>query len=615
MRLADILARRLPAGGGRQRLVPAGHARHPLRHRRRRHRQRRARQEPPPRPAPSAATCCPSSWRAATARVLTCSPHGERADVRARPSAGSGLTGVDPAGHAAAAARRRAWRWRRRTSGSARSTSSSRWRAESDAEWEYTAAWIDCLAAGASLGRGIFSRARHAAGRRRAAAGAEPRLARAARRRPGVAGQPACRVRAFNSAVLAQARPQPRARSAHRDYEPVLYPLDAIGRVEPALRPSGLLPVPVRRAARRRARRSRGAARGDRRVRRGIDARRCSRCSATCPRPASCRSRMPGATLALDFPNRGEGTRRLLARLEAIVVEAGGRLYPAKDSLMASADLPARLSRLERIPAHDRSRPFVGLRAPGRTPNGKPLVTRRRRSRRRIAASRSSARPRASPRPWPGARRSGRASSCSSAATRPRSKPSPRTSASAAPRRSRRFAADFARTDALRDAAAAAWEALGEGGLDLALIAYGSLPDQRAAEARPGPRRSGAAAELRQPGAALAACSRRASRRRRAGTIAVDHLGRGRPRAAEQLHLRRRQGRAAALPRRLAPPARRRRRAGARHPPGLRGDADDRAPSAERPALGDAGPGGAATSVRAVDGGATSSTRPGSGAA
>jgi L-gulonolactone oxidase len=38
-----------------------------------------------------------------------------------------------------------------------------------------------------------------------------------------------------------------------------------------------------------------------------------------------------GATLALDFPNRGEITLRLLDRLDTIVSAAGGRLYPAKD--------------------------------------------------------------------------------------------------------------------------------------------------------------------------------------------------------------------------------------------------------------------------------------------
>jgi FAD/FMN-containing dehydrogenase len=40
---------------------------------------------------------------------------------------------------------------------------------------------------------------------------------------------------------------------------------------------------------------------------------------------------MEGATLALDFPNRGDPTMRLLSRLDTIVQEAGGRLYAAKD--------------------------------------------------------------------------------------------------------------------------------------------------------------------------------------------------------------------------------------------------------------------------------------------
>ena len=45
----------------------------------------------------------------------------------------------------------------------------------------------------------------------------------------------------------------------------------------------------------------------------------------------------PGATLALDFRNRGEDTLRLFERLDAIVAEAGGRLYPAKDGRMPAA--------------------------------------------------------------------------------------------------------------------------------------------------------------------------------------------------------------------------------------------------------------------------------------
>lgn len=41
-----------------------------------------------------------------------------------------------------------------------------------------------------------------------------------------------------------------------------------------------------------------------------------------------------GTTLALDFPNAGEKTLALFTRLDAIVREGGGALYPAKDARM-----------------------------------------------------------------------------------------------------------------------------------------------------------------------------------------------------------------------------------------------------------------------------------------
>jgi FAD/FMN-containing dehydrogenase len=42
----------------------------------------------------------------------------------------------------------------------------------------------------------------------------------------------------------------------------------------------------------------------------------------------------PGVTLALDFPNHGERTLKLFERLDSIVREAKGRIYPAKDARM-----------------------------------------------------------------------------------------------------------------------------------------------------------------------------------------------------------------------------------------------------------------------------------------
>jgi FAD/FMN-containing dehydrogenase len=42
----------------------------------------------------------------------------------------------------------------------------------------------------------------------------------------------------------------------------------------------------------------------------------------------------PGLTIALDFPNLGERTRKLFRILDQIVYEVGGAIYPAKDAVM-----------------------------------------------------------------------------------------------------------------------------------------------------------------------------------------------------------------------------------------------------------------------------------------
>jgi L-gulonolactone oxidase len=53
------------------------------------------------------------------------------------------------------------------------------------------------------------------------------------------------------------------------------------------------------------------------------------------PSPGLVSFPLPGATLALDFPNKGESTRRLLDEMADVVLAAGGRLYPAKDATMS----------------------------------------------------------------------------------------------------------------------------------------------------------------------------------------------------------------------------------------------------------------------------------------
>ncbi|HWB48544.1 MAG TPA: FAD-binding oxidoreductase [Stellaceae bacterium] len=196
---------------------------------------------------------------------------------------------------------------------------------ESDAAFDYTVAWVDCLAAGEALGRGLFSRARHAA---------SGPLAVGARRGPALpidfpafALNPMT-VRAFNRLYYGLGR-----RKAGRTtvpYDRFFYPLDGIGGWNRMYGRRGLYQYQsvVPPAAARDAIKAMLAAVsasgegsflavlktfGDR------------------PSPGMLSFPRPGTTLALDFPNRGASTLALFVRLDAIVREAGGRLYPAKD--------------------------------------------------------------------------------------------------------------------------------------------------------------------------------------------------------------------------------------------------------------------------------------------
>ena len=59
-----------------------------------------------------------------------------------------------------------------------------------------------------------------------------------------------------------------------------------------------------------------------------------------------------GVTLALDLPNRGERTLRLLRDCDAVVRDARGAVYPAKDATMTPASFRAFFPQWEAFAEH-----------------------------------------------------------------------------------------------------------------------------------------------------------------------------------------------------------------------------------------------------------------------
>ena len=200
--------------------------------------------------------------------------------------------------------------------------------AQESRDWPYTVAWVDCLATGAAAGRGLFMRGRHAE---------EGGLTvhRAPRRAvpfdaPGFLLN-AHSIRLFNTAV----RRRPWVLGHKRvHYDPFFYPLDGVtgwnklyGKrgffQHQSVVPMAAAPDALRKLLALTAEFGEGSFLmvlklfGDK------------------PSPGLLSFPMPGATLALDFPNKGESTRRLLDRMAEVVMQAGGRLYPAKDATMS----------------------------------------------------------------------------------------------------------------------------------------------------------------------------------------------------------------------------------------------------------------------------------------
>jgi FAD/FMN-containing dehydrogenase len=200
--------------------------------------------------------------------------------------------------------------------------------AESSSGWPYTVAWVDCLSRGAALGRGIFSRGRHstAGPLRPERGGARPAMPFT----PPVGLVNRSTVRLFNEAYWHR----PGGSFAGRCHlESFFYPLDAIDHWNRLYGRRGfyqyqcvLPPETARQGIARLLDRIATSGQGSFLA--------VLKTFGDLPAAGLLSFPMAGTSLALDFPNCGEPTLALLASLDTVVLEAGGRLYPAKDARM-----------------------------------------------------------------------------------------------------------------------------------------------------------------------------------------------------------------------------------------------------------------------------------------
>ena len=210
--------------------------------------------------------------------------------------------------------------------------------------WPFTVAWVDTLARGRGLGRGIFSRARWAQ-----TGGLDPHRLGGPRMPVTPPGGllNSVTVGAFNR--LYRSRPGARFHG-RQHYDPFFYPLDRLRDWNRMYGPRGFyqwqcaVPVATMREVTRTLLDS-VAASGD------ASFLAVLKTFGDVPSPGVLSFPMPGATLALDFANRGADTLALLARLDRVVSEAGGRLYPAKDGRLPPAMFRAGFPRWQELEA------------------------------------------------------------------------------------------------------------------------------------------------------------------------------------------------------------------------------------------------------------------------
>jgi FAD/FMN-containing dehydrogenase len=215
----------------------------------------------------------------------------------------------------------------------------------SEPQWEHTVAWIDCIAG--RTARGIFIRGN-------LSADGDAGKLRPSRQRtvpfvPPVSLVNRLSVRPFNWAYYHLNRLRAGRRRVR--FEPFFYPLDHIRDWNRMYGPSGFYQYQCV-VPRRWGKDAIGTM-----LREISDTGEGSflavlKTFGQREAPGMLSFAQAGVTLALDFPNKGASTGRLFQRLDAVLKDAQGRLYPAKDARMSPALFAAGYPRLQEFLRH-----------------------------------------------------------------------------------------------------------------------------------------------------------------------------------------------------------------------------------------------------------------------
>jgi FAD/FMN-containing dehydrogenase len=219
----------------------------------------------------------------------------------------------------------------------------------SERDFEYTVSWIDCAFTGRRLGRGLFNRANHAPAVINTGllpADLPSGVAEGSRKvpfTPPLSLINTLSLKSFNTLYFNKQRGDVVRGIQH--YRPFFYPLDALLEWNRIYGPRGFYQyqcvVPHAKAFAATQQLLETIARS------GLGSflavlkqfgEPASRGMLSFP--------SPGTTLALDFPNTGPKVHSLFEALDRIVLDAGGRLYVAKDGRMNGAMFRAGYPRL-----------------------------------------------------------------------------------------------------------------------------------------------------------------------------------------------------------------------------------------------------------------------------